>query len=82
MIKKVLNDKWKKSNRPFSRIWAEASTGTCTGYKVTWKAQERRTFDTNRFAADHADMDLSPYYKSSISRVMRINQNKEKREEK
>ena len=80
--KKGIERQMEKIKQTLQQDMGEASTGTCTGYKVTWKAQERRTFDTNRFAADHVDMDLSPYYKSSISRVMRINQNKEKREEK
>lgn len=42
------------------------------GYKVTWKPQTRTTFDHKRFAAEHPDMDLKDYYKSSTSRVLRI----------
>lgn len=38
------------------------------GYEVSAKEQVRRTFDTKRFKAEHPELDLDPYYKSSVSR--------------
>lgn len=39
---------------------------------VTWKTQERRTFDVKAFAKDHAGVDLTPYYKTSQSRPFKV----------
>ena len=50
----------------------QASTGACDGFSVTWKNQTRMLFDVNRFAKDHPGMDLSAYYKASISRPFKI----------
>lgn len=44
----------------------------CAGFKVSWAAQTRNTFDAKKFAADHAYMDLSSYYKSSNSRPFKV----------
>jgi len=54
----------------------EADTGETNGYKVTWRAQERRTLDTKRFAADNPDIDLTSYYKVSTSRIFRFKEEK------
>ena len=40
----------------------EAETGYCGPYKVTWKAQSRRSFNAGRFAADNPEIDLGGYY--------------------
>ena len=45
-------------------------------YKVTWKNQSRSTFDHKRFAADHPDMDMSMYYKSTNTRSFRVTEKK------
>ena len=50
----------------------EAQRGTCPGYRVTWKPQERKTFQAAQFAKDHPDMNLAPYYKVSNSRPFKI----------
>lgn len=49
-----------------------ATTGACDGFRVSWKAQSRRTFDHKRFSQEHPEMDLSGYFKESISRVFRL----------
>ena len=53
---------------------AEAGNGECDRYKVSWKSQTRRTFDSKKFAADHKELDLSGYYKSSTARIFRVNE--------
>jgi len=54
----------------------EAEAGETEGYKVSWKAQTRRTFDSKRFAADNPDMELSDYYKETTSRIFKIREDK------
>ena len=56
----------------------EAERGFCGMYSVRWKSQTRSTFQLNDFRRDHPDMDLSKYYKASISRPFKITEmNKE-----
>jgi putative phage-type endonuclease len=50
----------------------EAATAICEGYKVSWKAQERKTFDAKAFQKDHPREDLSGYYKITAMRPMKI----------
>lgn len=55
----------------------EAERGACKGYGITWRPQTRRTFQTAAFEKAHPNIDLSPFYKTSESRVLRITVNKE-----
>ena len=55
----------------------EAERGACKGYGITWGPQTRRTFQTAAFEKAHPNIDLSPFYKTSESRVLRITVNKE-----
>ena len=50
----------------------QAASGSCGGFSVTWKNQTRMLFDAKRFARDHPGMDLSGYYKASVSRPFKI----------
>lgn len=43
-------------------------------YKVSWASQTRNTFDVKKFQKDHGDIDLSPYYKTTSSRVFKVSQ--------
>ena len=54
----------------------EAGRGECADYKISWKSQTRRTFDSKRFARENPDIDLSSYYNSSSSRVFRVTESK------
>lgn len=49
-----------------------AETAYCDDVKITWKPQERTTFDYKRFAKDHPSIDLSKYTKTTKSRIFRI----------
>ena len=55
---------------------AEAGRGESSGFKVTWTSSERKTFDAKSFAADHSNMDLTKYYKSSTVRTFKVTKNK------
>ena len=56
----------------------EAGGGECEKFRVSWKTQTRRTFDQKRFASENPDIDLSPYFKESASRVFRVTEIKNK----
>jgi predicted phage-related endonuclease len=43
-------------------------------YKVSWASQTRNTFDVKKFQKDYGDIDLSPYYKTTSSRVFKVSQ--------
>lgn len=54
----------------------ESELGMCGAYRASWKPQERKTFDVERFSADHTGLDLSPYYNTTKFRVLRISKKK------
>ena len=58
------------------KIMGEAGRGECTEYKVSWKSQTKRTFDSKRFAKENPDIDLSSYYNTSSTRVFRVTESK------
>ena len=56
----------------------DASRGEADKYRVTWSTSERSSFDSKRFAADHPEMDLSKYFKTTKSRIFRVNKKGDK----
>ena len=50
----------------------ECERGEGEKYKVSWKTQTRSTFDHKKFIADHPEMDVSKYYKTSNNRPFRV----------
>lgn len=54
----------------------ENETGQVGRFLVSWKPQNRTTFDHKKFAADNPNVDLSDYYKISTSRILRIKEAK------
>ena len=58
------------------KIMGNAGRGECTEYKVSWKTQTKRTFDSKRFARKNPDIDLSSYYNTSSTRVFRVTEQK------
>lgn len=55
-----------------------ASEAFSTSASVTWKAQDRKTFDGNAFKKHHPDIPLEPFYRHTRYRVFKITQTKEK----
>ena len=53
-----------------------AAFGECDQYKVTWRSAVRHTFDSKRFVADNPDIDVSDYYRESITRAFRVTEQK------
>jgi predicted phage-related endonuclease len=52
----------------------ESGKGESSAYKVSWSTSARNTFDAKRFAAEHAEIDLSGYYKTSTYRTFKISE--------
>ena len=50
----------------------EAERAECSHYRITWKTQERSTFQAKAFAADHPEIDLSGYWKTSKARPFTV----------
>lgn len=55
----------------FKARMEDAETAFCDNVKITWKPQERTTFDYKKFAKDHPGLDLSKYTKTSTFRVFK-----------
>lgn len=53
----------------------ESARGESNNYKVTWTSASRQNFDAKRFAAEHPELDLSGYYKTSAYRTFKITEN-------
>ena len=52
----------------------EAGKGESDRYKVSWSTTVRKSFDTKAFQADHKDIDLNKYYKTSSYRTFKVSE--------
>lgn len=52
----------------------EAAKGESKSFKVSWVSSVRNTFDHKRFAKDNPGIDLSAYYKSTPTRMFKVNE--------
>lgn len=50
----------------------EAERGTAGSYVVSWKSQVRQTFQAAAFRAEHPEIDLTNYYKRTVSRPFKV----------
>lgn len=60
----------------FKARMEDTETAYCDDVKITWKSQERTTFDYKKFVKDHPSLDLSKYIKTTKSRIFRIKEEK------
>lgn len=72
-IKELAVQRDEAANR-IKEFIGECGGGETDRHRVSWKAAPRRSFDSKRFAAEHPDMDLSGYYKETISRTFRVDE--------
>ena len=56
----------------------DSGKGESAGYKVSWTSSSRSSFDQKKFAADHKDMDLSAYQKTSSYRTFKVSERGDK----
>lgn len=69
---KELEEIAEEAANKIKEFMAECGGGECDGFKVSWKSQTRKTFDSNRFAKENPDIDLTGFYKESSARVFRV----------
>lgn len=50
----------------------EAERGSCGTYNITWKSQQRQTFQVKAFAQAYPSIDISPFYKVSSVRPFKV----------
>lgn len=55
----------------------EAESGLCGSFHISWKSQNRQTFQAKEFAKDHPSIDLAPYYKNTNLRPFKVTEEKE-----
>lgn len=75
-IKELESIREERANRIKAHM-GEARFGIHEKYSVQWKSSAKKIFDRERFAADHKEIDLSNYYKESITRTFRVKEVKE-----
>jgi putative phage-type endonuclease len=72
---KTLQDEMANKVKAFM---GEAGKGESDNYRASWITSFRSTFDAKKFASDHRNIDMTPYYSSSSSRTLRISKKKVK----
>lgn len=70
-IKELEEQRDEAANR-IKEFMGASGGGECDGFKVSWKSQTRRTFDSKKFAKENPDVDLSGYYKESSFRTLKV----------
>ena len=73
LIKDIEKQRDEVANR-IKAFLGEAGKGESDGFKVSWSATERTTFDHKRFAEENPDVDLTKYYKHSSYRTFKVNE--------
>jgi putative phage-type endonuclease len=76
-LSSLLDDVKKQKEEVANKIKAymgEASKGECGNYKVTWSSYVKNTFDHKSFAKDNPGIDLSAYYKETLTRPFKVNE--------
>lgn len=54
------------------QFMGSSGSGECNGFKVSWKPQTRQNFERKRFEIENPDIDLSEYFKKSVSRPFKV----------
>ena len=57
-----------------------AERAACNGYNVSWKQQNRQTFQPKAFEEAYPDIDLTPFYKTVQARPFKITEMKQEEE--
>ena len=62
---KAIEEQITKCKNMLKAELGDAIYGYYANYEISWKPQERRTFDTKAFLADNPDFNLDKYYKTT-----------------
>lgn len=71
---KALDERVKEIENRIKADMGHAEKAACGRFSVSWKNQSRRSFQEKDFRKDHPDIDLTPYYKVSNSRVFKVSE--------
>lgn len=75
--KKVLDTRIGEIENTIKADMGEAESGLCGSFYISWKSQNRQTFQAKEFAKDHPSIDLAPYYKNTNLRPFKVTEEKE-----
>ena len=56
-----------------------AEEGACEGWKITWKPRSKNTFQAKDFAKAYPKIDLTPFWKTTVSRTFIVKEQKEEK---
>ena len=75
--KKALDTRIGEIENTIKADMGEAESGLCGSFHISWKSQNRQTFQAKEFAKDHPSIDLAPYYKNTNHRPFKVTEEKE-----
>lgn len=76
-LSSLLDDVKKQKDEVANRIkeyMGDASNGEARSFKVTYSSYIKNTFDHKAFAKDHPSLDISAYFKSSVTRPFKVSE--------
>lgn len=68
-----------ETENQIKEFMGDAESGIWDGGKISFRSQIRTTFDSKKFIADHPQLDISKYIKSSTTRPFKVTFAKESR---
>lgn len=75
--KKALDTRLGEIENTIKADMGEAESGLCGSFHISWKSQNRQTFQAKAFAKDHPSIDLAPYYKNTNLRPFKVTETRE-----
>ena len=75
--KKALDTRIGEIENTIKADMGEAESGLCGSFHISWKSQNRQTFQAKEFAKDHPSIDLAPYYKNTNLRSFKVTETRE-----
>lgn len=74
--KKAIEDRLGEIENALKEDLQEAERGRCGFYTISWKSQQRSTFQPKAFAQAYPNIDLTPFYKTSSTRPFEVMEKK------
>lgn len=74
--KKAIEDRLGEIENSLKEDLQEAERGRCGIYAISWKSQQRNTFQAKAFAQAYPNIDLTPFYKTSSTRPFKVMEKK------
>ena len=70
--KRAIEDRMGEIENSLKEDLQEAERGRCGFYTISWKSQQRSTFQPKAFAQAYPNIDLTPFYKTSSTRPFKV----------